>query len=422
MDGTRHTQHRTIKRGLTVGAAIFMTTLLAGCSNGGATSGEDNAAEAGENAGAATCGEVPQLPVEDPDGLLEEFDEEIAAYYNGSPNPVLESAWADWTPDHEGPYTAALVTNTRDNPFWTDLADGAKETLEEAGVEIVADLAAPDAVDVATQAQQFQQALSQNPDIILLGALAPDPAIEMVEDAAAEGVPVISMHLATNSDKAISLSFNGVLDAMQTGAGVAEALGGEGSVLHVHGVPGVPSDIDATTGFEAVLDSCPDLTLAGEVDGMYGTADAQQAVVEYLATNPAGVDAAFQSGVMGLGVLQGFDQAGQSLTAIADIGMSKGSLATAQADSDLQFFGTAQPAYSMGETMSDVALRVLAGQGPKINQFVIALPTVTGDNYDAVWDDSFEVTDQSGLAGDPDAYFPEEHLDQLFNNPELTIQ
>lgn len=61
---------------------------------------------------------------------------------------------------------------------------------------------------------------------------------------------------------------------MQTGAGVAEALDGKGSVLHVHGVPGVPSDIDVTAGFEAVLDSCPDLTLAGEVDGMFGTADA----------------------------------------------------------------------------------------------------------------------------------------------------
>lgn len=422
MDVTRHTQHRKFKRGLTVGAALLMTTLLAACSNGGAAPNEDNAAEAGENTAAATCGQVPQLPVEDPDGLLEEFDENIAAYYNGSQNPVLESAWADWTPDHEGPYTAALVTNTRDNPFWTDLADGAKETLEEAGIEVVADLAAPDAVDVATQAQQFQQALSMNPDIILLGALAPDPAIEMVEEAAAKGVPVISMHLATNSDKAVSLSFNGVLDAMQTGAGVAETLGGEGSVLHVHGVPGIPSDIDATTGFEAVLDSCPDLTLAGEVDGMYGTADAQQAVVEYLATNPAGVDGVFQSGVMGLGILQGFDQAGQSLTAIADIGMSQGSLATAKADPELQFFGTAQPAYAMGETMSEVALRMLAGQGPKINQFVTALPTITRDNHDSVWDDSYEVTDQSGLAGDPDAYFPEEHLDQLFNNPDRAIQ
>lgn len=125
---------------------------------------------------------------------------------------------------------------------------------------------------------------------------------------------------------------------------------------------------------------------------------------------------------MGLGVLQGFDQAGQSITAIADLGMSQGSLATAKADQDLQFFGTAQPAYAMGETMSEVALRMLAGQGPIINQFVTALPTITRDNRDSVWDDSFEVTDQSGLAGDQDAYFPEEHLDQLFNNPDRAIR
>lgn len=86
-------------------------------------------------------------------------------------------------------------------------------------------------------------------------------------------------------------------------SGVAESLGREGAVLYVHGVPGVPSDIDATTGFETVLNSCPDLTLAGEADGMYGTAEAQQSVAEYLATNPAGVDGVFQSGVMSLGVL-----------------------------------------------------------------------------------------------------------------------
>lgn len=76
----------------------------------------------------------------------------------------------------------------------------------------------------------------------------------------------------------------------------------------------------------------------------------------------------------------------------------------------------------MEETMSEVALHMLAGQGPKINQFVTTLPIISRDNHDAVWNDSFEVTDSSGLAGAPEAYFPDEHLDQLFNNPDRAIQ
>lgn len=404
------------KTGLAIGSVIALTTGLAACSGGGSTT-SDGATNSNPAITSTECGVVPELPANDPDGLLSQFSEDIQANYNGFANPVLPSHWADWAPDHDGPYTAALVTNPRNNPFQIGLQEGAEAALQEAGIEILASLAAPSEVDVATQAQQFQQALGLNPDIILLGALAPEPAIELVEAAAEAGIPVVSMHLATNSDKAVSVSFNNTLEAMTTGSGVVNAIGGEGTILRVHGIPGIAQDAEATAGFDAVLASCPDVKQVAEITGMYQTAETQKAVVEFLATNPAGVDGVLQSGVMGLGVLQGFDQAGQTLTALTDGGATRGSIAIAKATPDLQFFATGQPAFEMGQRYGQIAERILAGQGPKINQFVTVLPVITQENIDSVYESTFEITDQSGITGNPDDYFPAKQLDQLFNNP-----
>lgn len=411
---------RIAARSVSVGAIAVLATVLAACSDGGGQPVATSEPTDGGNETVSACGVVPELGFDDPEGVAAELGD-LSELYNGLLNPVLPSPWADWAPDHDGPYTAGVLTNPLTNPFQTTLHDGLIAGLAEEGIEVIADLAAPDQLDVAAQAQQFQQVLSQRPDIIFFGAVAAEPAIELVEAAGEAGIPVVGLHLSINSEYGVSLVFNNVLEAMHAGAGVADAIGGEGTVLRVHGVPGVAQDNEASVGYEAILETCPDIRQVAEVSGMYQTAPTQQAVVQFLATNPAGVDGVLSSGTMGLGIIQGFEQSGQTLNAIADLGSSKGSVAFAKQNPDLAFFGTASPAFAMGERMAEVGARILAGQGPKVNQFATSLTSITQANIDEFYEEGFELTDPSGVVGDPNDYFPKEQLDQLFNHPDRTL-
>ena len=392
---------------------------LAGCTGGGTVAGPSAKADATEATG--ECGSVPDLGANDPDELLIEFPD-LAAYYNGFPYEVMPSPWADWSPDHSGPYTAGIVMNPLSNPFQTNLHDGLVSALDEAGIEVVADLAPPTQQDVPVQLQQFQQVLAQKPDIIFFGPIAADAAVELVDAAGEAGVPVVSMHNATDSEYAVSVGMNNVLIAMDLGASVLDAIGGEGTVLQVHGVPGIAQDNDATAGFEAAMELCPDVQEVAEVSGFYQNSVAQQAVIQFLATTPAGVDAVFQSGVMGLGTLQAFEQSGREPAVIADGGSSNGTVAYAKENPDYPFFGNSTPGFHMGETFGEVGRRILAGQGPKINQFVVMPQMISQDNIDDVYEEGMSLTDPSDAVGDADVYFPKSHLDQLFNNPENELQ
>ena len=64
------------------------------------------------------------------------------------------------------------------------------------------------------------------------------------------------------------------------------------------------------TATEKALALCPDVTVAGQVQGLFQPPVAQQAVVQYLATNPAGVDAVLQAGTMGWAIRDAFEQSG----------------------------------------------------------------------------------------------------------------
>lgn len=409
-------QSRTTTRSAALAIAISALALTS-CA---ASAQSASAPTADATSALGDCGTVPQLGANDPDDLLAEFSEDVVANYNGFPTQVRASSWADWAPDHEGPYTAAIVTTPPVNAFQQDMIGALREALGANDITIVGDFAPASPTDVPQQLQQFDQAVALEPDIIFFQALAAGPAAEAVASAKAAGIPVIGIHNSIDSPDAVSVGFNNVLQAMETSAQVFAAMNGEGSVLRVHGIPGIAQDTDSSTGFEATMKLCPGITQSGEVTGFYQAAQAQSAVLQYLATNPAGVGGVLQSGVMGLGVLQAFTESGQEPAPIADLGATKGFLAWAAANPDYPYVGTGTPSEHMGQTMADVGLRVLAGQGPKVNQLVTSAFVIDSSNLDEYVDPSWSESDQSDAPGNPDAYFPEDALNQYFNDPDAS--
>lgn len=396
-----------------IGVAAAGVLAFAGCSAGATGTSADPAGGATSDG----CGVVPESGAQDPNALLADFPAEIVDGYNLYPYEIRESAWGEYASAKDDGYTAAIVGMPPASPFIAAMSDAIRSSLDEAGVEIVADFAPDDPSNVPLQLQQFNEALALKPDVIIYTAIAPEPSVDLVTAAHDAGIPVVAAQVPIDSEYAVSVTQNAPLAIATVSAGTVSAIGGEGSVLRVAGIPGIPNEIFASAGIDAILEDCPGITVAGEVTGFFQPATAQTEVTKFLATNPLGVDAVLQSGTMGLGIRNAFTESGLEVPPIADDGASQGFAAWALDNPDYPYYGTTTPAVRTGEVSVDVALRILAGEGPKINQIIQPSTLVTQENLAEFADESWPITDATALAGNPEDYQPSERLDQFFHNP-----
>jgi ribose transport system substrate-binding protein len=353
--------------------------------------------------------------------LLKSLDTTLQAGYNAFPYEIYKSAWSNWKSPKKSGFTAAIVGQAPAAPYIATFQKQLVESLTAEGVHIVANLAPNDPTDVAGQIQMFNQALSLKPDVIFFNAAAPAASVTLAKEAYNAGIPVISVVATLDSPYAISVTFNTQLQTMETAAGVLGAIHGKGSVLEVTGVPGIPSETFWEAGLSKTLALCPNVTVAGKVQGLFQPPMAQQAVVQYLATHPAGVDAVLQAGDMGWAIRDGFKQAGVPVPPIQDIDASKGMIAYAAANPTYPYFGTATPAVPMAKAAAQVGLKVLEGAGPKINQIIWAPYLVDRSNLSEILDSSWSQSDGTDIAPDG-VYLTDSQIAQFFNHPELGPQ
>ncbi|APZ35409.1 hypothetical protein BOH66_15020 [Microbacterium aurum] len=414
----KSTRFRRIRVAATALAAVGALS-LAGCSATSST--PDNTPDAGQTPAADGCGSVPQIGAIDPGDLLSGFSSDVQTGYNAYPYEIQESAWSDWKPDKTEGFTAAIVGQAPAAPFIAAYQGALADSLEAYGVDVVLNVAPNDPTDVPGQLQQFGQALSLKPDIIFFNAAAPEAALDLVSQAHDAGIPVISMVSQIDSPYAISVTYNANLQAMVGAAYTLQNIGGEGSILEVTGIPGISNEIAWEDGTEKALALCPDVTVAGQAQGMFQPPVAQQAVVQYLATNPAGVDAVLQAGTMGWAIRDAFEQSGIPVPPIADIGASQGFAAWAAADPAYPYVGTSTPAVPMAQSAAQIGVKVLSGAGPKLNHIVWEPYLVTADDLSSIVDPSWVPEDGTDLAPDG-VYFTDEQIAEFFNSPELGPQ
>ncbi|MET0781726.1 MAG: substrate-binding domain-containing protein [Microbacterium sp.] len=404
--------------GLVAAALVAAGTLsLAGCAADPAGTPSDPTG----TPAADGCGSIPDIGAKDPNGLLDSLSAELQAGYNSYGIEVQESAWADWKSEKTDGFTAAIVGQAPAAPYIAAYQEQLVDSLEALDVDIVANLAPNDPTDVPGQIQMFNQALSLAPDIIFLTPAAPDAALDLVQQAYDAGIPVISAIVPLDSPYAVSIANNSNLQAMETAAGILGAIGGTGSILKVDGVPGIPPQLFWEDGIEKALELCPDVTIAGQVQGFFQPPAAQQAVVQFLATNPAGADAVFQAGSMGWAIRDAFEQAGLPVPPIQDINASQGMAAYAAANPDYPYFGTATPPIPAAQAAAQIGVKVLAGAGPKMNQIVWGPYVVDQENLAEVVDPSWSESDGTDLAVDG-VYLTDEQVAEFFNNPDLGPQ
>lgn len=393
-----------------------------GSSSDGAANDSDDAAvetetetddAAGDEMAAGSCGANPERPPSDPNGLLDALSDEQRAAYNGY-GEVRASAWSDWEAG-DGPYQVGIVFTEASSEFQAATL-AAITTGLEANPNVSEVQTAVTGFDPTGQVSAYNQLVDAGMDIMIVQPLVAESFIAAFAQAGERNVPTISLLNTTPSEFAINVASNNYQASADTASALVTALGGSGSVLQVHAIPGNPVDVQAFTAYEDVFAQCPDIEVVGEITGNFDPAEAKAETLKFISTFPSPIDGVVQTASMASGVISAFEEAGRDVPIVTDTG-DKASLGYWAANAD-SYTGTSTVlgAEHLGSAAVRVVNRLIDGERPVMADMITQLPVVTADNLDEWADPSWTLDTPGAAEGTGDYFLPDSELDAFFTS------
>jgi ribose transport system substrate-binding protein len=247
-------------------------------------------------------------------------------------------------------------------------------------------------------------------DIIFALLSSPTALNGVIDQAAKQGVPVISIAGQSTSKNAINLQPNPTHLGYYGAAGLVNAMGGKaGNVLVVQAIPGLTYNTQVLESGKPVLEACGMKTV-GTVAGAFDPATAKTAVLQFLASHPAKIDGVFQVSGMTPGILSAFQQVGREVPPVGDINPGAPSLVYWNENKDsYKGSGVAIAPERTGEYTAALGLALLSGRGVKITDVPFAPPVVTAENL-GDWVEPEWTSSTAAQANGPDDSLPIEAL------------
>jgi ribose transport system substrate-binding protein len=399
-------------------AAAAATTSSGATSSGATSSGATTSTGASSK---AACGVVPTKPL--PAGstpILAKLPATVRSLYTGFEAPVLASQWANWKPKHSGKLTIGVSFNALINPFNAELYQLITGELKsDPAVGKVVAYTASSPTDISGQLQQFQSLIQQHVDLIVTLVPATGPFTPAIEQAGKAGIPTISLVNYVSTPAGVGIAPNTWSNVASPAAAIIKAIGEKGDVLLVHGITATTTDAATFADFNELLGACPNIKIAGSTEGMYNPPVVKSGVLQFLSTHPAPINAVFQTATMAPAILQAFQQAGRTIPSVIDLGAQVGSLAYWKENlaKGYKGAGTAAGPKSIGAEAIQVINRMIAGQGPKLNNIIWPQPNVTAANLSQFVPAGATPTTQGSAENPPSTYITSQQLDALFNHP-----
>ena len=399
--------------------AIGITTLVAGMAFAVAVGGT------GSTAGAATTGTscVPPPPTtlpKDPDHVAATLKGAARAALGGYSGTVYKSPWVNFKPKHGPPWKIGM-SNNEGNLNAQDVLLGLQQAAKAnpGKVSSIVSTTPSTPNDVPTQIQQMRSLLQQHVDIIYSTLGSPTALNTVIEQAAKQNVPVISILGQATDKHAVNLQPNPIQLGYYGAAGMVRAIGsGGGNVLVVQGIPGLSINTDILTGGLAVLKACH-INVVGTLTGKFDPTIAKTQVLQFLASHPGTVNGVFQVADMAPGIFSAFAQVGRKVPPVADVGAPAASLAYWKENISKGYkgAGAAIPPTKIGIYTMDTGLAMLEGRGVKITDVPFAPPAITAANLNQ-WVLPGWTTSTNALADGPANAVPIKALiDTYFSKP-----
>jgi ribose transport system substrate-binding protein len=139
------------------------------------------------------------------------------------------------------------------------------------------------------QIQDLQNLISQGVNAIIVNPSDREALNPVIEEANAQGIKVVAVDQAVTAEGAY-VATNDQVEYGRLGAQwLADQLGGQGSVLYMRGIDGVPADTDRDTGFKEVMADYPGITIKEVFTGWDFTKGGDIAVQELTAADYDGI-------------------------------------------------------------------------------------------------------------------------------------
>ena len=259
-------------------------------------------------------------------------------------------------------------------PFIATYQATLASSLEADGVEVVLNVA-PERPDRRARAAAAVQpgALTASPTSSSSTPIAPEPALDLVDAGARRRHPRdVDASCRSTARTPITVTYNAVLQAMVDGRDGVRRDRRQGLRARGHRHPGDPESSSRwDDGRDEALALCPDVRSSAQVQGLFQPPVAQQAVVQYLSTNPAGVDAVLQAGTMGWAIRDAFepvraagpaDRRYRRIAGLRRVGRCRTPTTPTSARRH-------RPS-RWRQSAAQIGLKMLAGAGPKMNHIV----------------------------------------------------
>ena len=373
------------------------------------------------------CGSFDAPMPADADRVLAGLDAEHQRAYGGyfafpgAHGKIVESPWANWKPKHRPPYKVALVWGPLTTDWQVQLTDNLKKFFKRSpAISDVSLATTGTAYDVGQQLQLYSSAVRRAPDLIVLQPLTPESFSGPIEAAAKRGIPTVTVVTYATTPSQVAVDTNPYLGPAMTASYTAKVLGGKGNVVYVEGIAGSAVDAPAEAAWNRVISRCPGMKASKDkLYAAFAQATAKQEMLKYLGTHPEKVDGVFETQVMDTGVMQAFDQSGRPMPIVPSNGLTKGALGYWRQHQSDGYYNSGQTILPVGaaRAASEVALRMLGGQGLKLNSLVAEPFYVTDAGLADLADPTWNLSTPGGVGGSEQSFMPSKYIDDFFNDP-----
>lgn len=150
-----------------------------------------------------------------------------------------------------GAATVGLSISTMNNPFFVALRDGAEAEAKAVGINLITVDAENDA---AKQIAGVEDLIQKKVPVILLNPTDSDAVANVVKEATAAGIKVISLDRAVNGAEVSShIASDNVVGGKMAGDFLLKTLGGKGNLVELEGIPGSSAARERGQGFESAI-------------------------------------------------------------------------------------------------------------------------------------------------------------------------
>lgn len=254
--------------------------------------------------------------------------------------------------------TIGLSISTLDNPYFVALRDGARAEAAAQGMNLITVDAQNDA---ARQISNVEDLIQKHVSVILLNPTDSDAVANVVREANAAGIKVISLDRTVDgATVSVSIASDNVAGGEIAGKALLARIGGKGNLVELVGIPGSSAARERGEGFDEAIKSDPDVKLVAEQPANFDRAQGLS-VMENILQRNRNIQGVFaQNDEMALGAATALNEAGLKNVAIVGFDATPDGVAAVKAG---QLTGTVQqkPA-RIGKAGVDAAKRLLAGE------------------------------------------------------------